>query len=165
MFRRIKLKIKSLLHRIRVKIFLLGCSGNKKNVQIDFPVKFRDKKNIIIGNYVSVNAFVHIWGTGGVTIGNRVMIATQVSITTLTHDYSSINMRFAPIIKKPVFIEDDVWIGSNATILPGIKICEGAVIGAGSVVTKDVPRFAIVAGIPARVLKYREIKSNAKTTI
>lgn len=67
-------------------------------------------------------------------------------------------MRYAPIIAKPVIIKDDVWIGSNAVIMPGITIGKGAVIGAGAVVTKDVPPNAIVMGIPAKLVKYREIK-------
>ena len=57
--------------------------------------------------------------------------------------------------KRNIIIEDDVWIGANSVILPGITIEQGAVIGAGSVVTKDVPSYAIVAGNPAKIIKYR----------
>ena len=57
---------------------------------------------------------------------------------------------------KPVYIEDDVWIGGNVTILPGIRIGCGAIIGAGAIVTKDVPGYAIVGGNPAKVIKYRK---------
>jgi len=100
-----------------------------------------------------------MWAHGEIHIGNRVMIATQTSVTTLTHDYSAKDMRYARIIAKPVFIDDDVWIGSNSVIMPGVKIGKGAVIGAGAVVTKDVPPLAIVVGIPAKIYSYREIKS------
>lgn len=130
-----------------------------KNLDIKFPVCFEGKENIEIGDDVSINAFVHIWGHGGVKIGNRVMIATHSIITSLTHDYNLENMRFAPAIAKPVIIEDDVWIGSGVIIMPGVKIGKGAVIGAGSVVTKDIPMNAIAYGIPAKVIKYREIDS------
>lgn len=158
MVKKIYRKIISILHNIKIQFFLYKCYGSKNYVQIDFPVKFKGKENIAIGDYVSINAFVHIWGQGGVKIGNRVMIATHTGITSLTHDHSKENMRFAPIIAKPVIIEDDVWIGSNASIMPGVTIGKGAVIGAGAVVTKDVPTLAIVGGVPAKVLKYRERK-------
>lgn len=59
-------------------------------------------------------------------------------------------------IAKPVIICDDVWVGANSVILPGITIGKGAVVGAGSVVTKDVPAYAIVMGNPAKIKKYRE---------
>jgi acetyltransferase-like isoleucine patch superfamily enzyme len=83
------------------------------------------------------------------------MIASHVSINTITHDYNKEVIRFAPNIYKPVIIEDDVWIGSSAIIMPGIRIGQGAVIGAGSVITKDVPSRAIIIGNPGRVLKMR----------
>jgi len=150
-------KIFSGLHKIRVYIFLLKCSGTKKKSDIDFPVKFKGRNNIEIGNNVSINAFVHIWGQGGVKIGNEVMIATHTVITSLTHDYSYKEMRFAPIISKPVIIEDDVWIGSDVSIMPGVTIGRGAVVGAGSVVTKDVPPMVIIVGSPAKILKHRKI--------
>jgi len=71
-------------------------------------VTFEGKKFNEIGDDVSINSFVHIWGHGGVKIGNRVLTATHVAITSLTHDYAYENMRYAPIIAKPVVIEDDV---------------------------------------------------------
>jgi maltose O-acetyltransferase len=128
-----------------------------KNNHIYFPVKIYGKRNVSIGNFCSINAFVHIWGNGGVDIGNNVMIATHVVITSVSHDYNGESLRFSEVILKKVIIEDEVWIGSSAVILPGIKIGVGAVIGAGAVVTKDVPSMAIVVGNPAKVLKYRLI--------
>lgn len=128
-----------------------------KNNSVWFPIKIYGKEHVSIGNNCGINAFINIWGHGGVEIGNNVMIASHVSITSLTHDYSCENMRFAPIIKKKVIIEDDVWIGSGAIIFPGIRIGKGAVIGAGSVVTKNVPNYAIMIGNPAKLLKIREL--------
>ena len=106
------------------------------------------------GNEVTIAAYVHIWGKGGVTIGNRVMIGTHVSISSLTHDYAT-EVMFGSLIQKAVKIEDDVWIGSNAVIMPGVVVGCGAVVGAGAVVTRDVPPRAIVVGVPARIIKYR----------
>jgi maltose O-acetyltransferase len=122
---------------------------------IYWPVKIHGKGEVSVGDYCSINAFVHIWGSGGVNIGDRVMIASHAVITSLTHDYLQESMRFSPVIKKKVCIDDDVWIGSGAIIMPGVHVGKGAVIGAGSVVTKDVPSQAIVLGAPARIVKYR----------
>jgi maltose O-acetyltransferase len=83
------------------------------------------------------------------------MIASHTAIVSLTHDYTRPDMRFAPAIGASVVIEDDVWIGAHAVIMPGVTIGRGAVVGAGAVVRDDVPPFAIVAGIPARLIRYR----------
>lgn len=126
-----------------------------KRSSITLPSIFRNKKSISIGDDTGIGAFVHVWGGGGVTIGDRVLIASHVVITSATHDYNNDSIRFAPVITKPIFIEDDVWIGAHSVIMPGITIGKGAVIGAGSVVTKDIPEMAIVVGIPAKIIKYR----------
>jgi len=91
-------------------------------------------------------------------IGDRLMIATHTAISLLTHNHTYENMHFAPIVAKSVVIEDDVWIGTNVSIMPGVTIGKEAVVGAGAVVTKDVPTLEIVTGVLAKVLKYREIK-------
>jgi serine acetyltransferase len=91
-------------------------------------------------------------------IGNRVSIATNV---TLVADSNPNNSRLAgePYVKEhlirtaPVVIEDDVWLGTNAVVLPGVRVGRGAVVGAGAVVTRDVAPFAVVAGVPARVVR------------
>ena len=150
------LRLTSLFMKIRIYFFLQNCKMAGKNVSIRFPVCFEGIASISVGDDVSISAFVHIWGHGGVKIGNRVMIATHTAITSLTHDHTSQSMRFTPAISAPVTIEDDVWIGSNVVIMPGITIGHGAVVGAGAVVTKNVPDYAIVVGIPAKVVKYRE---------
>jgi len=95
-------------HRFRTYIFLKGCKKVGDHIQLGFPLTFEGKHQIEIGDDSSIASFVHIWGHGGVKIGNRVMIATHVAITSLTHDYTYENMRFAPIIAKPVVIEDDL---------------------------------------------------------
>lgn len=111
------------------------------------------KKFIEIGEHSAIGSFVHIWGHGGVTIGNRVLIASHTTITSLTHDYSGENVRFGKIIAKPVVINDDAWIGTHAVIMPGVTIGKGAIVGAGSIVTKNVEAYTVVVGNPARFVK------------
>lgn len=124
---------------------------------IDKYVNIRGKRNLSIGEYCVINSFVHIWAgnASGVFIGDRVLIASHAAITSLSHDYSTSNLRFESPISKKVIINDDVWIGAHSVILPGVTIGKGAVIGAGAVVINDVPDYAIVVGVPARVTKYR----------
>jgi maltose O-acetyltransferase len=128
---------------------------------IDKYINFRGLENIEIGEYCTINSFIHVWaGKSGLKIGNRVMIASHTAITTLTHDHSLPDIRFAPAIDRPIVIGDDVWIGAHAVIMPGITIGKGAVVGAGAVVTNDVPDLAIVVGVPAKIINYRKIKLN-----
>lgn len=142
-------KMRSISYMMRFKRCGWGTS-------IDKFTNVRGKQNVEIGEFCVVNSFVHIWaGKSGVKIGNRVMIASHTSITTLTHDYTNQNMRFISAVDRAIIIEDDAWIGTHVVILPGVTIGKGAVIGAGSVVTKSVPANAIAVGTPVRVVKYR----------
>lgn len=103
---------------------------------------------------VGINAQMH----GQIIIGKDVMMGPECIIYTTNHkfDRTDVPMRLQGFSEqRPVSIEDDVWIGGRVTILPGVHIGRGAIIGAGAVVTKDVPEFAIVGGNPAKILKYR----------
>lgn len=140
--------------RLRGK--LLGCG---ENIRIQFPVTIAQPERVRFGRDVSLAAYVHIWGGGSVTVGDRVMIGTHTSISSLTHDYLKEQM-YDTLVAAAVVIEDDVWIGSNSVILPGVTIKRGAVIGAGSVVTKNVAERAIMVGVPAKLLKYRAAIQN-----
>lgn len=152
-----RIKFVCTLYLKRIFLLYYGLEFKKfgKNNTFWFPVKILGKENISIGDNCALNAFIHIWGSGGVEIGNNVMIASHVTITSVTHDYTGPSIRYSELIHKKIVIEDNVWIGAAAIILPGIKIGEGAVIGAGSVVTHDVPSRAIVVGNPARIIKWR----------
>jgi len=129
------------------------------SVEIYFPVHIAPRSKIHIEEGVAIAPFVQIWAQGGVAIGKNTLIASHVVISSSTHDYSVSPIR-SKRIDQAVEIGEDVWVGSGAIILPGIHIGDGAVIGAGAVVTKNVPEKAIVAGIPARILKYRKTKYN-----
>lgn len=116
------------------------------------------KKILIIGDDVQINDRCHIAALENVTIGNNVLIASGVYIS--DHDHGStdreslkVHPKMRPLICRPVVIDDDVWICENAVILKGIRIGKGAVIAAGSVVTKDVMAYTVVGGVPAKQLK------------
>ena len=129
---------------------MLGRCG--KRLQTQRPFVILAPRQVEFGDDVSFNAYLHIWGTGGVTIGNRVMIASHVAITSATHDAAAPIMKYTSVY-RPVIIDDDVWIGAHCVILPGVHVGRGAVIAAGAVVTHDVPPESIVAGVPAKVIK------------
>lgn len=147
--------IESSIHEARLYRLKASLRSCGKDLHVQFPVTITDPQIVSVGENVSLAAYVHIWGGGGVTIGNRVMIGTHTSITSLTHDYRPMLM-FDTLVKKQVVIDDDVWIGSNVVILPNTRIGKGAVVGAGSIVTKDVKSGAIVFGVPAREHGMRE---------
>lgn len=94
----------------------------------------------------------HRW-SGGVFIGNNVDIAQATNIWTEQHDYNSPTYKS---VCKEVIIDDYVWLASRATVLPGVHIGRGAVVASGTVVTKNVPPLAIVAGVPAKIIGYRK---------
>lgn len=121
-----------------------------------FPPFYTDcGKNIVVGKNVFINACCKFQDQGGIEIGNGVLIGHNVSLLTLNHDERP---QFRQnIYPKPIKIGDNVWIGSNATILQGVTIGDGAIIGANAVVTKDVPKNTIVAGIPARMIRKVEV--------
>jgi len=92
---------------------------------------------------------------GLIKLEDHVVLGPGVVIFAAGHDYSQLDL---PDISKPVVIRKFAWVGGNTTILPGVEIGEGAVIGAGSVVTKNIPAYSVAAGNPAKVLKNRVIK-------
>lgn len=98
-----------------------------------------------------------IYGHGGVKIGRNCLIAMQSRILSSSHTIppSGIPIRSMPDQLHPTIISDDVWLGAGSTILGGVTLHEGCIIGAGAVVTRDVPAYAIAVGVPARVIGYR----------
>lgn len=127
----------------------LGALGTGSRIRRH--VVIRSPRSVCIGEFASVGEFVHIWGAGRVTIGNRVLIASHVAITSQTHRLEM--TRHHENVLNPVVIEDDVWIGAHAVILPGVTIGHGAVVGAGAVVRHDVPPQSIAVGVPAHIAR------------
>lgn len=113
-------------------------------------------RSLSLGNNIQINPNTCIYGD--VIIGNNVMIAPNCMIASGNHGIKDNN---EPMLvqkctsKGAIIIEDDVWIGANSVILDGVKIGKGAIVGAGSIVTKNVPSMAIVVGNPAKVIRYR----------
>lgn len=107
--------------------------------------------NTHIGNKVFINSGCTFQDQGGIYIKNNVFIGHNVVLVTLNHDINPKTR--GNITPKPIIINDDVWIGSNATILPGVEIGTCSIVAAGSVVTKNVPSNVMVAGVPARIIK------------
>ncbi len=134
-----------------------GAVGDK--VQIHESCIFNHNANICFGNNISIQRNCSFSGHGGITIGNGTIIAHDVEIFSGEHNYNSEDLNYLPFDERFVYekveIGEYVWIGSHVVILPGIKIGNGAVVGVGSIVTKDVPELAIVGGNPAKILGYR----------
>ncbi|GGZ19753.1 hypothetical protein GCM10007049_10360 [Echinicola pacifica] len=111
-----------------------------------------------VGNNSSIGAYAYIGCSGWIEIGENVMMSPRVSIYSENHNFSSVNlpMKEQGVTRSFVKIEDDCWIASNSIILAGVTIGKGSVVAAGSVVTKDVPPYSIVAGNPAKIIKSRK---------
>ena len=109
--------------------------------------------DVIIGDHTRIG--LHNTIIGPVTIGSHVNLAQGITVTALNHNFSDTTKRIDEqgVSTNPVTIEDDVWIGANAVILPGVTIGRHAVVAAGAVVTTDVPENTVVGGVPARIIK------------
>ena len=117
-----------------------------------FPPLYSDYgKNIKLGTNVFINSGCCFQDQGGIEIGDGCLIGHQVVIATLNHDFDP--SKRAEMTAKKVVLGKNVWVGSHATILPGVTVGDGSIIAAGAVVTKDVPERCIAAGVPARVIK------------
>ena len=117
-----------------------------------FPPFYTDfGKNITIGKDVFINSGCHFQDQGGIEIGDGALIGHNVVLATINHDLNPKENRKNHY--APIKIGAHVWIGSNATVLPGVTIGDYAVVAAGAVVTRDVPAMTVVGGVPARVLK------------
>ena len=124
---------------------------------ISTNVRLLSPNRITIGSNVGVARDVTLDGRGGIEIGDFTLIGFESVLLTSTHNYSN---REIPITKqgmysKPVRVGKDCWVGARVMVPPGVEIGDGCIIGANSVVTKDIPSYCIAAGVPARVIKER----------
>ncbi|MCB0879230.1 MAG: acyltransferase [Thermoleophilia bacterium] len=130
---------------------------------IESPATLLSPAALTIGRDVYVGPRSYVAADGGIDIGDGVMIGPMLYAQSSSHVYDGVDLGALPydhrIVRKPISIGRYVWIGGRVTINPGVSIDEGAIIGAGTVVPKDIPRLAIVVGNPARIIGYRDPES------
>ena len=141
-------------YRRKVKKIAAKCG---KGLKVNNPTNVT--KNTFLGDNVNFNG-MKIQGKGKVAIGNNFHSGIDCMIITDIHNYDKgVAIPYDDtIISKDVAIEDNVWLGNKVMILPGVKISEGSIIQAGSVVVNDIEKYAIAGGHPAKVFKYRDIE-------
>jgi len=137
-----------------VRKFLLRCLGAKigKNVSLYHGFEIRSPWKLVIGDGTIVGNHCILDCRAGLVIGRNVNFSSEAAIWTVQHDPQSATFE---IYSAPVVIEDRAWISFRSTVLPGTTVGEGAVVAANAVVTKDVPKFAIMGGIPAKAIGVR----------
>ncbi len=138
-----------------------------KRVWIHPTASFRNGHNIVIGDYSHVNRDCCLWAgpNSRIILGRYVLMGPGVRIHATNHTFADIDrpMMLQPLREADVVIEDDVWLGANVVVTAGVRIGRGAIVAAGAVVTKDVPPYTIVGGIPARPLKSRLPEEGGET--
>ena len=119
----------------------------------------RFRPSIVIGNRCSIRNNAHITAINSIRIGDNLLTGTNVLITDNSHGQSTREHMSQPFYRRPMYskgpvvIGNNVWLGNNVCVMPGVTIGDGAIVGANSVVTHDIPAYAVAAGIPARVVK------------
>ena len=132
----------------RINQTLKQCKHVGRPCYMRWPVVILQPECLTIGDGVAIGEFAVLRASGGLRIGDRANIAAHVILTTRGHSLEL--PRNANLVDAPIVIEEDVWIGAGAIVLPGVTVGRGSVVAAGAVVTRDVPPMTIVAGVPAR---------------
>lgn len=136
---------------VRLEKKLFGSTG--ENIYVNPPFYIDYGKHIFMGNNVYCNMDCVFLDVNTITIGNNVMLGPRVNLFTAGHPIDA-DVRISDLeFGLPIVIEDKVWIGGNATILPGVTVGENSIVAAGAVVTKDVPANSVVGGNPARLIR------------
>ncbi|MCJ7814607.1 MAG: acyltransferase [Xanthomonadales bacterium] len=140
--------------------------GNGVSIQENVLIN-ANRGHVTIGDNSWLGPCSVVYGNGGVQIGSDVMVASHCAINTVSHNFGKTDtpMNAQGTNCDPVIIEDDVWIGTAAVILQGVRIGQGSIIGAGAVVTKSIPPYSIALGVPARVTGSRLTHQNDESPI
>lgn len=126
------------------------------------PCQIWGEEHLRLGRHVHIGRGTEIMAEGGVTIGNNVVISFNCVLWSIDHRYEGDSLPYDKArIRRPIVIQDNVWLGRNVMVRGGVTIGEGAVVAMGSVVTRDVPPLAVVGGNPARVLRFRNAQRYA----
>nr|WP_321233994.1 acyltransferase [uncultured Psychroserpens sp.] len=130
------------------KYAIIECTGVLRNVG----------NSLKIGDNVGINHYCFIGVRGDIEIGNDVIFGPRVNIFSENHNYDAIDVsiKHQGVTKGKTTIGNDVWIGANVSIMSGVNIGDGCVIAAGAVVTKDIPSYSIIGGVPAKIIKSRK---------
>ncbi len=123
-----------------------------ENSIVNNPLTVVLPKNVTIGKGVTIVNGALMMAAGGITIEDKVLIGANVQLISNNHDPYDRDV----LTCKPILIKEGAWIGAGSTILPGVTVGKYAIVGASSVVTKDVPDYAVVVGSPAKIIKYLE---------
>jgi acetyltransferase-like isoleucine patch superfamily enzyme len=125
---------------------------------IERGVTIRSPEGLRVGNHSGIGALSVVTCGGGVTIGDNVMVGYGCRVMSANHKVLPVgqNFRYAGHTTAPVHLKDGCWLGTNTIVLPGVTVGEGAVVAAGSLVTRDVADFSYVGGVPARFMFYRQ---------
>lgn len=152
MLRRIQLRLLRDCELGLLKWRLRGLGSVGIGVTCWGPVTLLCRPQIHLGRRVSIAGYLHVWGHGGVTIGDDVMIGSHVAISSVTHDSSADKFKGNNLL-SPVTIRNNVWIGSHVFIGSGVTVGEGSILAAGAVFLSDVPERVVAAGVPAQIKK------------
>jgi acetyltransferase-like isoleucine patch superfamily enzyme len=114
-------------------------------------------EGLIVGNNSNIGAYCYIGCSGCIEIGNNVLMSPRVSVFAENHNFDLLNlpMKDQGVMRQPIVVEDDCWLASGSIILAGVRVGKGAIVAAGAVVAKDVPPRAIVGGVPAKIMGWR----------
>ena len=146
----------AMLKTMKIRLLCRHFGGfSDNNILYANGVKIWNYRRVSIGERVSFGGNVHLMAYDDITIGDDCMFAYGVIVATATHDHR-VPIMNKSYLTKPVVIGSNVWCGLNSIILPGVTIHDGVVVGAGTVVTEDIPMNAIVTGPPARVDRFRK---------
>jgi acetyltransferase-like isoleucine patch superfamily enzyme len=116
-----------------------------------------------VGDYSNIGPYCYLGCSGFIEIGRKVLMGPRVTMHAENHNYerTDVPIKEQSVSRSPIIIEDDCWLASDCVILAGVRVGTGAIVAAGAVVNRDVPPFAVVAGIPAKVVKWRRPRDAA----
>jgi acetyltransferase-like isoleucine patch superfamily enzyme len=128
------------------------------NLRIHPTASLRCGRNILVGKNAHINQYCCVWASphSRIALGDNLLMGPGVKIFSSNHStHVGTPMNLQPFVEKDIIIGNDVWLGANSVIVAGVTIGEGAIVAAGSVVTKDVPEYTVVGGVPARPIRTR----------